>query len=83
LSARYEQSLNTIESLTLDKEEAEERTESSQLELETLREQLEEAKLNLEVYEEERDLKTAGQASDVDLDSMTRQNLKLKEALLK
>ncbi|OZJ05690.1 hypothetical protein BZG36_01418 [Bifiguratus adelaidae] len=85
---RYNDVLENLEMMTLDKEMAEERADSTQQEIEVLKEKVEELTVNLSVYQQEGDAighmaTDGGEERSVEVVQLERQNERLKEALMR
>jgi dynactin 1 len=93
--SKFQDQIDAIEMVTLDKEMAEERAETLVLEVEGLKERIEELTLDLDVYREgtpallshhrpETEHEVAsGSRPDVEITQLAKQNERLKEALIK
>ncbi|KAJ2660414.1 hypothetical protein IWW48_002999 [Coemansia sp. RSA 1200] len=86
--ANYNEAMDLMEMLSVDKEMAEERAESLAQENSTLREQLDEAATNLDVYRQDGDhtavLSTdPNSATVLEFTQLQKQNERLKEALVR
>ncbi|KAJ3216004.1 hypothetical protein HDU67_010082 [Dinochytrium kinnereticum] len=86
LEAQIAEAHEALEMMTLDKEVAEERADALQSENDAAQEKLEELTIELEVMKEERELKSndaGGDATSADATVLTRQNERLREALVR
>ncbi|KAL1914447.1 uncharacterized protein VTP21DRAFT_8899 [Calcarisporiella thermophila] len=90
LEIKYGEAMDSLESVTLDREMAEERAENLQQEVEVLKERLEEMAVNLEVYKKEADLTSQAVSSGGDeirstleFIQLEKQNERLKDALVR
>lgn len=89
LENKYNDAIEAMEMMTLDKEMAEERAENLQQEVNVLKDKIEEISVDLEVFKKEGDL--LSRASEVDGDGkptvevlqLEKQNERLKEALVR
>ncbi|RIA90426.1 hypothetical protein C1645_156520 [Glomus cerebriforme] len=86
--SKYNEAVESMEMMTLDKEMAEEKAENLQHEVNLLKEKVEEISVDLNVFKQEGDMMnqtdTSGEARPaVEIIQLEKQNERLKEALVR